>query len=279
MTSTRLNVLTYRTGPDDRLPVVLLHGFPLDSRMWDDVAPLLPGPRNVLAVDLPGLGGSAGTLRSPPSLDAAADAVALTLAAVGLTRAVIVGLSMGGYVALALLERHPGLVAGLGLLDTKSTADTVDARANRLRVASDVETSGNLDAVRGMATDLLGASSRSQRPDLVARLAVLIDQQLPSGVAWSQRAMAGRPDRTDVLRGFQGPALVLVGAEDVATPIVVAEQMVVALARPHLVVVPRAGHMTAVEDPAAVAVAIGGLARRADSRARPRRSTPGRARL
>ena len=264
MTPTRLNVVTYRTGPVDRLPIVLLHGFPLDSRMWDDVAPLLPGPRTVVAVDLPGFGGSVATGRSAPSLDDAADAVAHTLAAVGLTRAIVVGLSMGGYVALALLARHPELVAGLGLLDTRSTADDADVRANRLRVAGEVESSGTVDAVRPMATSLLGETSRTLRGELTDRLAVLVDQQLPAGVAWSQRAMAARQDRTDALRRFTGPALVLVGDEDVAAPVAAAEHMAAALASSSLVVVPRAGHLTALEDPAAVAVAIGELAYRVD---------------
>ena len=263
-TTTPLNVLTYRTGPADLLPVVLLHAFPLDARMWDDVALLVPGPRAVLAVDLPGLGGSPGPGTTAPSLDDAADAVAQTLTAVGVERAVVVGLSMGGYVALAVLDRHPDRVAGLGLLDTRSTADDEAARENRLRVAAELESSGTVDAVRPMATALLGETSRTLRPELADRVGALIAQQTAAGVALSQRAMAARPDRTAVLRRFMGPALVLVGDEDVAAPVAAAEHMVEALAAPHLVVVPHAGHLTAIEDPAAVAEAIGELAARAD---------------
>ncbi|CAN5346139.1 alpha/beta hydrolase [soil metagenome] len=261
---TSLNVVTYRTGPGDALPVVLLHAFPLDSRMWDDVAPLVPGARTVLAVDLPGLGGSAGLGTSAPALDRAADAVAEALAAIGVQRAVVVGLSMGGYVALALLDRHPGLVAGLGLLDTRSTPDDDAARANRLRIAAELESSGTVDAVRPMATALLGESSRALRPELADRVGALIGQQAPAGVAWSQRAMAARPDRTAVLHRFPGPSLVLVGDEDVAAPVAAAEHMAAALTAPHLVVVPHAGHLTAIEDPDTVAEAIGDLADRAD---------------
>ncbi|PVU83665.1 alpha/beta hydrolase [Cellulomonas sp. WB94] len=262
--TTRLDVLTYRTGPSDLLPLVLLHAFPLDSRMWDDMAPLVAGARTVLAVDLPGLGRSAGLGTSAPSLDDAADAVAQTLTAVGLERAIVVGLSMGGYVALALLDRHPALVAGLGLLDTRSTADDDAARANRLRVAAELESSGTVDAVRPMATALLGESSRTLHPELVDRVGALIGQQSAAGVAWSQRAMAARPDRTAVLHQFEGPALVLVGDEDVAAPVAAAEHMVAALAASQLVVVPHAGHLTAIEDPDAVADAISELAGRAD---------------
>jgi pimeloyl-ACP methyl ester carboxylesterase len=190
-----------------------------------------------------------------PSLEVAADAVAATLAALGVTRAVVAGLSMGGYTALALLERHPGLVAGLALLDTRSTPDDDAARARRLRVADAVLAAGDLAELSGTPRGLLGAPNRD-RADLVDRVAGWIGEQTPAGVAWSQRAMAARPDRTAVLSRFAGPAIVLVGAGDELTPVATAEHMAAALQQVELVVVPRAGHLTPVEDPAAVAVAL-----------------------
>jgi pimeloyl-ACP methyl ester carboxylesterase len=243
------------------LPLVLLHAFPLDSRMWADVAALLPGDVPVLAVDLPGLGAAGGAPLPEPSLEAAADAVAAALAGAGHDRAVVAGLSMGGYVALALAERHPDLVAGIGLLDTKATADADDARANRLRVAAVVEQAGSVDEVLPMATALIGAASQ-EHPELVARLEAWIGAQPPAGVAWSQRAMAARPDRTHVLAGHRGPALVLVGEEDRPTPVDAARAMADVLGVEPLVV-PAAGHLTAVEAPSVVAEALGDLARRA----------------
>ncbi|MFC4613927.1 alpha/beta fold hydrolase [Cellulomonas algicola] len=258
---------TYRTaGPDGSgtLPVVLLHGFPLDHRMWDAVAEELPGDRTVLAVDLPGTPGSADALPEP-SLDASADLVAADLRAAGHDRAVVVGLSMGGYVALALLERHPELVAGLGLVDTKSIADTDEARANRLRIAAAAEDGDTVEPVRPMSTGLLGESSRAARPELVDQLAAWIEDQPPAGVAWSQRAMAARPDRTDVLRAFTGPVVAVVGDEDTVTPVPAAEDLVASAQDAQLVVVARAGHMSAIEDPAAVAAALADLLQRADT--------------
>lgn len=249
----------HRLRPGTGLPLVLLHAFPLDSRMWADVAPLVGGP--VLAVDLPGMGAAQGVALPEPALEASADAVAAVLAEAGHRRAVVAGLSMGGYVALALAERHPDLVAGLGLLDTKATADTEDARANRLRVAAAVESTGTVDEVLPMATALLGEASR-ERPELVARLEALIGAQQPAGVAWSQRAMAARPDRTAVLADHRGPALVLVGEEDRPTPVAEARGMAEALGV-EAVVVPGAGHLTAVEAPHAVAAALDDLLRRA----------------
>ncbi len=262
---------TYASG--DGVPLVLLPSFPLDRRMWDDVAALLPGGRTVLALDPPGLGTSpdpAAVARSlgagdEPSLETAADAVAATLRGAGVERAVVAGLSMGGYVAMALVERHPELVAGLALVDTRSTPDDDAARANRHRIADAVSATGTLEELAGTPRALLGRDSRGQRPDLVDRLRDWIGEQTPSGVAWSQRAMAARPDRTAVLAGFRRPAVVVVGDQDELTPVAAAEHLVAALPDAELVVVPGAGHMTTVEHPGPVADALVRLLDRVDA--------------
>lgn len=264
-------VHTVRRGAPGRLPLVLLHGFPLDHRMWLDVVDLLAGDPTVLAVDLPGFGASpsgpdvaqALGAAPEPSLDVVADGVAAALRAEGVDRAVVAGLSLGGYVAMALVERHPDLVAGLGLVDTKSTADTDEARERRHDVARTVMAEMRVDAVLGMRTALLGATNRVARPDLSERLERWIRDQGPAAVAYAQEAMAARPDRTAVLAGYSGPAVVVVGDEDEIAPVAAAQHMVDALADAELVVVPRAGHMTSNESPEPVAAALGGLLARA----------------
>ena len=258
-----MSLHTYREGGDG-LPVVLLHGFPLDHRMWDAVAAAIPAGRAVHAVDLLGTPGRADDLPEP-ALEASADDVATTLRAAGIERAVIAGLSMGGYVALALLERHPGLVAGLALVDTKSTADAPEAHANRLRIAGEVDATGTVDAVRPMASSLVGETTRATGPEIADEVGGWIDQQEPAGIAWSQRAMAARPDRSEVLSAYRGPVLVVVGDEDTVTPVEAAEHLVATAAEARLVVIPHAGHLSAVEQPAAVAAAIADLAQATDS--------------
>lgn len=235
-------------------PLLLLHAFPLDHRMWDAVRELLTGVPSVLAPDLPG-----DLVHQEPSLDDLADVTAERLRSAGIDRVVVAGLSMGGYLALALLERHPDLVAGLALLDTKSTADAPEAYANRLRIADEAEASGTVDPVRAMSGVLLGETTRTLRPEVRATVDAWIGQQDPAVVAWSQRAMAARPERTDVLRAFGGPVVVVVGAEDSVTPLASAELMARAASNARLVVVPHAGHLTAIEDPSAVAAALGEL--------------------
>ncbi|WP_087510232.1 alpha/beta fold hydrolase [Cellulomonas iranensis] len=242
-------------------PIVLLHAFPLDHRLWDDVAAGLRGDRTVIAPDLP----VPSELALPePSLDAVADRVADLVRDAG-GRALVAGLSMGGYNALALLERHPDVVAGLALVDTRSTADTPDAAENRHRVADDVEAAGTVAPVRGSVATLLGESTRAARPEVVERVTGWVEEQDPARVAWCQRAMAARPDRTEVLRAFTGPVSVVVGDEDAVTGADAAEHMAKAAAQATLVVVPRVGHLSAVEDPAAVTTALRELAQRVDA--------------
>ncbi|MBX9243963.1 alpha/beta hydrolase [Actinotalea ferrariae] len=266
-------VHTMRRGAPDRLPLVLLHGFPLDHRMWLDVVDLLTGDPTVLGVDLPGFGASpsgpdaaqALGAAADPSLEVVADAVAAALRGQGVDRAVVAGLSLGGYVAMALVERHPDLVAGLGLVDTKSTADTEEARAKRLEIARTVTAEMRVDAVLGMRTALLGTTNRVGRPDLTERLELWIRDQGPAAIAWVQEAMAARPDRTHVLAGYQGPAVVVVGEEDEIAPVAAAQHMVDALTDAELVVVPAVGHMSSNESPEPVASALRNLLARAEA--------------
>jgi len=260
MTATRLALTSYVPVPASGRAIVLLHGFPVDHRMWDDVAARLRAVTGLglVAPDLPGLGASP-VPADVPSVAASADAVARTLDDAGVRRAVVVGMSMGGYVAMALLARHPQLVAGIGLVDTKHGADDDVARANRLRVATTVLAAGSVDAVRGMSTSLLAASARETR---ATQVAALIDDQPPEGIAWSQRAMAARGDSTATLQAFTGPAAVVVGDEDEVTPPAQAASLRDLLADGTLVTVRGAGHLAAMERPDEVADAIAALAAR-----------------
>jgi len=256
----------HRHGPESGVPLVLLHGFPLDSRMWDDVVDRL-GDLPVILLDAPGFGDSpspedvaAALGREPdPALETVADAVAATLRSAEVERAVVAGLSMGGYILLALAERHRGLLAAVGLLDTKVDSDPDEAHATRLRVAEEAERTG-AEAVAGMVDTVLGETTLAERPEVVARMREWLSEAPGESIAWAQRAMAARPTRISALEDLEVPALVLRGAEDGMSPQAAAETMSRALGGPvEVVVVPRVGHMSAVEDPEAVAEALRAL--------------------
>ncbi|WP_305852958.1 alpha/beta fold hydrolase [Georgenia sp. TF02-10] len=252
-----------RHGPADGLPLVLLHAFPLDQTMWDGVLAEL-GDVPVCTLDAPGFGSSpppravAESLGRAlaPSLETYADAVAATLHDAGVSRAVVAGLSMGGYAVLALAERHRDLLAGVGLLDTRAEADDAAARANRLKVAELAAGPTGSGAVASMLTTVLGETTLQSRPDVVERLRAALAAAPPTGIQWGQVAMAERPNRLHVLPDLMVPALVLRGAEDKGSPQAAAEAMAERLGDVEVVVVPRAGHMSALEAPAEVAAAL-----------------------
>lgn len=251
---------------DDVTPLVLLHGFPFDSSMWDEVVEIL-GERDVptIAIDAPGLGVSP-VPEGEPSLELAADGVIATLDELGIEHAVLAGLSMGGYISLAVTARYASRVAGLALLDTKASTDTEAARENRLRVAVAAEGVEGSDAVAGMIDVLLGETTRATEPEVVARHRAWLAAAPPTGIAWGQRAMAARPSRFEVLEDLTVPGLVIRGTEDVLSTQADAEAMIQAMlandGEAELVLVPAAGHMTATEDPEAVADALDAFWRR-----------------
>lgn len=248
------------------VPLVLLHGFPFDGSMWDEVVEdLVDDGVPSIALDAPGFGRSE-VPDGEPSLELAADAVVATLDELGVDRAVLAGLSMGGYVALAVAERHPGRVAGLALLDTKASADSEEARANRLRVADAALGEAGADAVAPMLTTLLGETALEHESDVVEEHRARLAAAPPAGIAWAQRAMAARPGRLDVLTRLAVPGLVVRGAEDQIATQADAEAMADAMrsggGEVELVVVPLAGHMVATEDPSTTAELLAAFWRR-----------------
>jgi pimeloyl-ACP methyl ester carboxylesterase len=250
-------------------PLVLLHAFPLSSRMWREQLDELPGAdgseARVLAVDLRGFGGTE-LGDDEPSLDLLADDVALLLDRAGIERAVVGGLSMGGYVAMALARRHPDRLSGLLLADTKATPDTDQARANRERIAAAVLARDSVQLLvdEQVPSPLLGAVSVQERPRLTERLRGMVEEASPRAVAWAQRAMASRPGSLDVLAEVRVPALVLVGEDDAITPPSDAEAMAAVLPDVVLTVLPAVGHLSNIESPDAFNWAVRGLLARVE---------------
>ena len=241
--------------------LVLLHAFPLDRTVWDDVVgPVSEAGWDVVVPDLRGFGESRYGAAGPddePSLAAMARDVLAILDRVGARSVVLGGLSMGGYVAMELLRQAPELVDALVLADTKASADDDAARENRLRVAEQVLAAGSTEALaRAMVATLLGSTSLADRPEVVARVRALVEAADPAGVAWAQRAMAARPDSVGTLAAFPRPALVIWGEEDVTSSRAEQDLMVAALPDGQLATIARAGHLAAMEAPEQVSAAL-----------------------
>jgi pimeloyl-ACP methyl ester carboxylesterase len=247
------------TAIPDGTPLVLLNAFPVDREQWEPLiaalSPSLPG--DVIAFDIPGIGQMPMT-DEEPSLELIADAAVLAMReATGHDAAVWVGCSMGGYIALAVAEREPTAVAGLGLLCTRATADDAGGIAKRRAAADAALEAGGVPDPAGAAAGLIGTEG-PDRDDLVTLVAANIARHGGEGVAWGQRAMAARPDRTEVLRNVDAPVVVVIGGNDQIVPRADAEAMASA-AGVDPVVLDGVGHLCALEAPQAVARALAPL--------------------
>ncbi|WP_066373615.1 alpha/beta fold hydrolase [Herbidospora mongoliensis] len=247
----KLHTRTAGTGP----PLVLLHGFPLSSAMWLAQRAGLAEGRQVITPDLRGFGGSK-LGDDEPSVDAMADDVAELLDALSLDKAVVGGLSMGGYVTMALARRHPERLSGVILANTKASADSPEAAENRETVAQSLLDGGDL---LESVPNLLGTTSLEKRGMVVGRVRGLVGAAPAQAAAWAQRAMAARPDSFDTLRALNVPTLVIVGDEDKLTPPGDAEAMAKVLPDGRLVVINRAGHLSAIETPETFNRAVSGF--------------------
>lgn len=225
-------------------PVVLLHAFPLDSRMWDDVRPGIDG--RLITPDQRGFGTAPLGDASPDLAVAAADVISL-LEALGIRRAVLGGCSMGGYVAMSVLRAAPSLVAGLVLVDTRAAADSDAARENRLSAAHRADLEGVDWIPDAMLPVLLGPGAS---PAVVDRTRSLITAQDPAAVSWAQRAMAARPDSADLLRSADLPTLIVRGAEDSVIPRAEADALAELMPGAEVVELAGAGHLPPLETPA-----------------------------
>jgi 3-oxoadipate enol-lactonase len=231
------------------LPVLLLHAFPLGLAMWDEQARALADAYQVVRFDARGFGDS------PPgdgllTMERIADDAVGVLDRLGIPSAVVAGLSMGGYAALALVRRHPDRIRALVLADTRAGADSAEARATRAAQAEKVRREGAATIADAVLPKLLGTTSHQQRPELVARVRRTIESNPPRGIADALAGLAARADSTPTLREIRVPTLVIVGEEDTITPPAEAEALQRGIAGSRLATIPRAGHLANLENPA-----------------------------
>jgi pimeloyl-ACP methyl ester carboxylesterase len=244
--------LHYRDTGSGKDVVLLLHAFPLHSGMWTRQIAALSRKHRVVAPDYRGLGKSAVSTDAS-TMDLLAEDVRALLQHARVERAAVVGLSMGGYLAFELYRQAPALFRGLALCDTRAGADGDEARANREKFAKTA-----LERGLGWVADEMVPKLLRPQPDpaAVKEVRALVAEGTPAGVAAAQRGMARRPDSTPTLAAISCPALVVVGEEDGLTPPAEAEAMARGLRGAKLARIPRAGHLSNVENAEAFDAAL-----------------------
>lgn len=226
-------------------PVVLLHPFPLDRSAWAPIAADLARDHRVVAPDLRGFGES-GPFTAAPSVDAAASDVAALLDALGVAEpAIVAGISMGGYVALAFARRHARRMRALLLCDTRAGADDAAGRAAREETILLARDRGTAAVVEKLLPKLVGEG----KPGLAADVRRIASSQSPAAVADAIRMMRDRPDATPSLASIAVPTIVIVGSEDAITPPPLSEVLASAIPGARLAVFEGAGHLAPLEQP------------------------------
>ena len=230
-------------------PLLLVHGWPHDHTMWAGQLGGLATYARVLAPDLRGVGNS--TVRGPYTIDQYADDLIGFLDSLRISRAVVCGLSMGGYIAFSVLRRHRDRVRGLILADTRATADTDQGRANRHELIALIEREG-MDALAArQLPSMIGRSTKERQPELAEGVRRMMASLSPEGVVGAARAMAERPDSTPLLSSIDVPTLVVGGAEDAVTPPTVLRAMAAEIPGCRVEILEHAGHVSPLERPAA----------------------------
>jgi pimeloyl-ACP methyl ester carboxylesterase len=231
-------------------PIVWLHAFPLDRRMWEpQVQPLLSAGYRVITVDLPGFGES--PVHSGWTVDSVADALAEFFQVLEMPPAVVGGESMGGYVTLALARRHPQHLSGLILADTRAGADDSAARQRREETIAAIREKGPSALLETLVPKLISEATRQNRPQVLETIRSLTLRQTSQGLIDALMALRDRPDASPYLSSICVPTLVVVGEYDVITPPLYAARLAGLINTAKLEHIPQAGHLSNLENPEA----------------------------
>jgi 3-oxoadipate enol-lactonase len=231
------------------IPLLLVHGWPHDRSLWAGQMSGLATSARCLAPDLRGFGAS--TVRGPYTIDQYADDLAAFLSTLGVSRAVVCGLSMGGYIAFSMLRRHPSLVRALVLADTRAAADSEASRENRMQLIALIQEEGMEELATRQLERMVGRSTLERQPLLIEVVRRMMASTPAEGAIGGQRAMAGRIDSTDVLATIEIPTLVVGGTEDLLTPPDELSALATSIAGSRLELLERCGHVCPLEHPAA----------------------------
>lgn len=255
----RIKLPRYTTAGDDlgsRQPLLFIHGFPLSRALWEQQVNDLSDSARALAFDLRGFG-QAEAVPGPATLDDYSDDCLAFLDAVRAEQpAVLCGLSMGGYIALAFYRRHPARVAGLILAASRAGADSPEGRAGRDRLAQTARAHGAAAVAEAMLPRLFAPATYTTNPALIESTRAMLAGASVDGIVSALAALRDRPDATPALAGIAVPTLVIHGAEDQLIPPAEAEKTAAGIPGAALRIMPGAGHLPNLEQPAIFNAAV-----------------------
>lgn len=245
-----INIAYIRRGKGE--PLVLIHGYPLDHTIWNQVGSSLEKEFDLIVPDLRGFGDSDAKQSDHSILDYARDIAGL-MSQLKLKKAFLAGHSMGGYVALAFALEFPERVSGLAMISSQTLSDTPERKEGRLSTAKEVMEKG----VGIVADSMTPKLSKDQGIQEYVRK--LINQQSRIGISNALKAMAGRPDTTQQFATFKFPVVIVHGDADELIPVERGREMKAALPASQYYEFKGLGHMAMMEEPEAVKEALSSL--------------------
>ena len=241
--------IAYKDHGGEGTPVLLVHGFPFDSKMWEPQVDALGDRFRFVTIDLLGFGESdAPHDRSAYSIATYADQVKAVVDALGVGKVVLVGLSMGGYVTFAFMRKYRDFAAGLVLADTRADPDAPEATDRRTGQQKQVSEQGTSELIEALTGTYVSQSTMEKKKDVVERVKALMDNPA-YGFIGALEAMKNRPDSIHGLVEIKVPCLIVVGEDDALTPPELSRKMHEHIGESRLVVIPEAGHMSNLESP------------------------------
>ncbi|HZD12808.1 MAG TPA: alpha/beta fold hydrolase [Candidatus Binatus sp.] len=258
MPSIRLNNcnIYYETfGAKQKPVIVLLHAFPLDHNVWKPQAKALSSEYYIVTPDFRGHGQSEATVEAY-SMDLLASDVKALIDSLGLRNIVLGGISMGGYVAFAYARLFPEDLRALLLVDTKAEADTSQARMGRMEMADTVRKKGVSAFADQMLPRLFSKESMNLNNSFVQEARKIIEAMNPVGIVGGLKGLAERADSTPLLERSRVPTLIIAGEEDQITTPENAKTIMKGIVGSKLVIIPKAGHISTLEQPEKVTSAI-----------------------
>ena len=235
-------------GPRDGMPVIFVHGFPFSHEMWKTQIELLQEKYRVIAYDLRGHGKS-GVSEGQFVLEFLVDDLIGLLDHLRITKAVVCGLSMGGYITLRTVERNPERVLALVLADTQAKADSNEAKLKRAASIKSVKTAGVNSYAESFVKNVFTAESIVNQTEAVKNITRIIQSNSAIGICGALLALVSRTNTTQALAKIKVPTLILVGEQDTLTPPSASKEMHAAIPNSELQIIPNAAHMSNLERP------------------------------
>lgn len=249
LTINGLQVIT--TGDKSRKPIIFVHGFPYDHTMWDKQIDHLKDKYYCVTYDIRGLGSSA-VGDGQYTMESYVDDLFKIIAELELTKPALCGLSMGGYISFRAVERSLETFGSLILCDTRAEADTDEGKLGRASKIKQINEEGIEAFVNSFVPTCFAQDTIDNRSDLFQGVLNKCKANDPVGVKGALIAMLSRTDTTNYLSKIEIPTLIIVGENDALTPPVVMKTLHMNIPNSKFVIIPKAGHMTPIEEPEAV---------------------------